>query len=291
MDTTALKLLQQSDRPHYSRMAIALLLSIVFHALLLLINFVPINSHQAVSKIAVTLVNHQTRHAPLNPQAVAQKNLDGGGQAQLGMASSPLPYTNDQDDQTMVLKELRKRQTLLEQQQQKLLIQLKSDQTTATKETTTKSDGQTEQQGIDYYNQQSQVLNAQIAAIQEQIKKYNQQPRKTFVAPSTKAVNYAEYVEAWRTKIEAIGTKHYPEQARGKIYGDLQLTVYIRKDGHLDHIEFNRPAKQSILNSAAKRIIELAEPFQPLPPEISQDTDILAITRTWYFTRHGLATN
>lgn len=291
MDTTPLKLLQQSSEPGLSRMAIAVLLSVVVHALLLMINFIPVSSTQHSSKLAITLVNSGTAHAPLKVQALAQKNLEGGGLDNAGTASSPLPYTGDKATQTVVLQELRKKQTLLEQQQLQLLTKLQSTREATSKEDASESTGVSEQEGENDMDQQSQVINSQLAAIKEQIRKYNQEPRKTFVAPSTQRVSYAEYVEAWRSQIEAIGTKHYPQQARGKIYGDLQLTVYIRKDGHLDHIEFDRPAKQAILNSAAKRIVELAEPFQPLPAEISNDTDMLAITRTWHFTRDGLATD
>ena len=32
------------------------------------------------------------------------------------------------------------------------------------------------------------------------------------------------------------------------------------------------------------RIVRLASPFSPLPPDIGKDVDILTITRTWSFT-------
>lgn len=290
MDNLSLELLQQAEKPHYSRMAIAVLLSVTAHALLLLTNFVPIQISQPISNIAVTLVNSQSPHPPIEAQALAQFDLDGGGQHQ-GIASSPLPYTTDIDTPASVLEALQKRQAELEQQQLRLLSLLDGKDTVPAENAQPDFSGDSGINGQDNIDQQSQILNAQIAAIKEKIRAYNANPKRTFVAPSTKAVNYAQYVENWRSKIEAIGTKHYPAQARGKIYGDLQLTVYIRKDGQLDHIEFDRPATAAILNSAAKRIIELSQPFEPLPKELAQDTDILAITRTWHFTHDGLATN
>ncbi|HXF77543.1 MAG TPA: energy transducer TonB, partial [Usitatibacter sp.] len=33
------------------------------------------------------------------------------------------------------------------------------------------------------------------------------------------------------------------------------------------------------------RIVQLSAPFEPFPPDIAKDTDILHITRTWTFTR------
>ena len=38
-----------------------------------------------------------------------------------------------------------------------------------------------------------------------------------------------------------------------------------------------------ILDEAAEKIVELAAPFDPLPEEISFETDILEIVRTWRF--------
>lgn len=290
METIALQLIQQKPRHNYNRMAIAILLSLTVHGLLLLIHFQPIALYSKTTSVTVTLVNSTSPHTPLKPQALAQAQLDGGGNQQAGLAATPLPHTADTNTPTNVLQELHKRQAELEQQQLKLLSQLESEQKIKPENPQANLSGQSQIQGQDNIDQQSQIINAQIAAIKKQIQNYNANPKKTFIAPSTESVDYAEYVESWRQQIEAIGTRHYPPEARGKIYGDLQLTVYIKKDGQLDHIEFDRPAKQAILNSAAKRIIELAQPFKPLPNEIAQNTDILVITRTWHFTRDGLET-
>ena len=40
---------------------------------------------------------------------------------------------------------------------------------------------------------------------------------------------------------------------------------------------------QKVLDVAATRIVEMASPYAPFPPEIKRDTDILYITRTWTF--------
>ncbi len=45
-----------------------------------------------------------------------------------------------------------------------------------------------------------------------------------------------------------------------------------------------------MLNQAARRIVQLAAPFAPFPPDIARDTDILAITRTWNFVNDTLET-
>lgn len=65
----------------------------------------------------------------------------------------------------------------------------------------------------------------------------------------------------------------------------LVETVSIKSDGSLEGVEINRPSGQRILDAAALRIVQLAAPFAPFPPNIARDTDILSITRTWIFTR------
>ena len=206
------------------------------------------------------------------------------------MASSPLPRTTDGSAEETVLAALRRRQAELEAEQRRLLTQLESADAAPQARPSPELLGSSADPGQDDRHQESLVLNARIAALKDRIERYNALPRQTFTAPSARASDDARYVEAWRQRIELIGTRHYPPEARGRIYGDLQLTVFIRADGSLEHIQFDRPSDQAVLNSAARRIIELAAPFDPLPPELAQHTDILAITRTWHFTRDGLET-
>ena len=46
------------------------------------------------------------------------------------------------------------------------------------------------------------------------------------------------------------------------------------------------PSGHKILDDAAVRIVRLAAPFAPFPPEILKEVDVLDITRTWQF-RNG----
>ena len=115
---------------------------------------------------------------------------------------------------------------------------------------------------------------------------YQKRPKRKFVGARTKEYRFARYVEDWRIKVERIGNLNYPEAARkGKLYGNLQLTVSIRADGSLEAIEINRSSGEKILDQAAINIVKLSgqNGFAPFPPDISQDTDVLHITRTWVF--------
>jgi len=63
------------------------------------------------------------------------------------------------------------------------------------------------------------------------------------------------------------------------------LTVSLNHDGSLNRVDINRSSGYKVLDEAAQRIVRMAAPFAPFPPEIRRDTDILEITRTWYFTQ------
>ncbi|SUV87026.1 membrane protein [Bordetella pertussis] len=108
--------------------------------------------------------------------------------------------------------------------------------------------------------------------------------------PAAQASRHAAYLDAWRTRIETIGTRHYPEDARGRIYGSLRITVTVRADGSLADFEIDQPSPHAVLNQAARRIVQMAAPFPPFPPEMARDTDVLVITRTWHFVNDSLET-
>lgn len=284
------------SEPHWPRvrsdyLRIALVLSLAIHAAVLSLRFVaPQRPVPDAKALEVTLVNARTEAPPLQPRMLAQAQINGGGNATAGQASSPLPRTSAESADEVVLAALRKRQEELEAEQQRLFTQLVSEQKARPERKQPDLFEQSNDPGADERYQESLVLNAQISALRERIERYNERPRRLFTGPSTKAVDYAEYVEAWRKKIELLGTEHYPNEARGKVYGSLQLTVYIRKDGTLERVEIDRPSSHAILNLAAARIVQLAAPFAPLPPNMADDTDVLAITRTWHFMNQTLET-
>jgi len=54
---------------------------------------------------------------------------------------------------------------------------------------------------------------------------------------------------------------------------------------HVDSIELDRSSGQKVLDDAAFRIVRMASPYALFPPQIRRDTDLLVITRTWFFGR------
>jgi protein TonB len=171
----------------------------------------------------------------------------------------------------------------LEAKQKQLLAQAKSPQTVAAPEPDPKP-VETPQPvpGTDLAASALAIarMEAQIA---RQVEEYNKRPRKAFVGARAAEVRYAQYVEDWRQKIERVGNLNYPTEAKGRVYGSLQVTVEINSDGTLRSVQIDRPSGQRVLDRAAERIVNLAAPYAAFPPDVRKDTDILVITRTWTF--------
>ena len=271
------------------RLKIALGVSVLLHALGLSIHFsFPAESRLAKDKpIEVVLVNSKTRERPQDPQALAQANLDGGGNTDEDRrASTPLPVSRQQKEGDQ-LESAQQRTRELEVKQRMLLSQVRSLVAASSQQTSRDVQPDTppnDLSGIDLASSAMAMARLQ-AQIERNVEEYNKRPRKKFIGARTEEYRFAQYVEDWRSKVERIGTLNYPEAARGKLYGNLVLTVVVRADGSVDNVEINRSSGHPVLDEAARRIVQMAGPYAAFPPDIRRDTDVLEITRTWFFTR------
>jgi len=271
--------------------AIALAFSLVLHAFMLFgIGFAlpdPRKVSDFMQPLQVVLVNSKSKSRPVKADALAQYNLDGGGNTpEDRRAKSPLPTLND--DKQFTPEQSAQRVQQLEQGVKLLLAQAAISTHSILQQ---KTQGQEQQQNAsDSKNNINMVQRRlEIARLEAQISKdfdaYQKLPRRKFIGARTQEYRFAQYIEDWRIKVERIGNMNYPQAARQKnIYGSLQLSVSIRADGSMENVKVDRSSRQPILDAAARRIVKLAAPFSPLPPDIRKDTDILTITRTWTFT-------
>jgi protein TonB len=119
---------------------------------------------------------------------------------------------------------------------------------------------------------------------------YARRPKQVFVSARTQEFKYANYMIEWVKKVERVGNLNYPDAARREgISGKLLLDVELNPDGTVRNINVLRSSGQPMLDEAAVRIVNLAGPFLPFPPEIRKEADVLHITRTWEFsTTHQL---
>lgn len=240
--------------------------------------------------IEVVLVNSKSKTKPTKADTLAQANLDGGGNTDAKVrAKSNLPSTKDSmeviaQDESQAQQRVRE----LEAQTKTLMTQLRSKKAiTQNDELKPDKKAQTDISGVLATTLKTSQLEAQLEAqIAKELKAYQQRPKRTFIGARAQEYRFAAYVEDWREKIEKVGTENFPDAAKQrKLYGQLQLTVGIKSDGSIESIEMNKSSGHRILDAAAERILQLASPFKPFPPEIRKDTDVLHITRTWTFTR------
>lgn len=128
---------------------------------------------------------------------------------------------------------------------------------------------------------------ARLAAeIERRQAQYAQRPKRKFVSASTEEYAFAHYLRQWVERVERVGNANYPERARAERLEDrLVMTVAVRRDGSVESVVLNTPSRYEILNQAARRIVDLAAPYPPLP-RTADAIDVLHITRTWEF-RNG----
>jgi len=103
---------------------------------------------------------------------------------------------------------------------------------------------------------------------------------------SARGAPEAAYLEAWIRKVERIGNLNYPDEARRRgLSGSLVLSVRLDTEGHLLDVGITQSSGEPILDQAAIRIVELAQPFAPFTADMRESYDQLVITRTWAFRR------
>ena len=266
----------------------ALGLSILLHGVVLAVHFkIPsrLQWQSADPRLEVVLVNAKTREKPSRAEVLAQANLDRGGNVdERRRARSPLPVTEPRNP-GKDLAEAQRRVRELEVRQQQLVAQTSESRTPVPPQAPRAAPAEEASprlSGRDLADLSLAAMRLQ-AQIDKQIDEYQKRPRKKFIGANAAEYRFAQYEEDWRAKVERWGTVNYPAEARGKIYGNLRLSVTIRADGSVESVELDRSSGLKVLDSAAFKIVRMAGPFAVFPPDIRRDTDLLVITRTWFF--------
>ncbi len=271
-------------------LVMALTVSIGLHMTVLAVRFIDpdfLRVRSTDPPLEIILVNARSEVRPGKAEALAQANLDGGGSNEAGRRTSPLPNSQQLQDGD-ALDSARRLVEQLEEEQKKLLTALR-DSLQMRPLPLKESAAEAVQPGSSDDETRERLARAQ-AEIAKQVSDYQKRPRKHHFMPSTSEYRYARYVEDWRARVERIGNENYPDDARGKVYGVLRMTVAVRKDGSVVEAAVDKSSGSPVLDRAARRIVNMAAPFPPFPPEIARDTDVLEITRTWIFTNDQLST-
>lgn len=270
-------------------LAAAVVASLLLHGVLLSVRFAfpeRLRWDGAQQALDVILVNAKSAERPARVAALAQVNLDGGGDVDEDRrAKTPLPVIKPPRPGRDLARAERRVQEL-EAESRALLAQSRSEAAAvaAGERRSPSSQPTPARSGRDLAELSLAAMRLQ-AEIDRQLEAYQKRPRKQFIGASAVEYRFAQYEEDWRRKVERIGTVNYPAAARGKLYGNLRLTVTLRPDGNVEAIELDRSSGLKVLDDAAFRIVKMASPYATFPPDIRRDTDLLVITRTWFFGR------
>jgi len=220
--------------------------------------------------------------------ALAQANLDGGGNADAGRAQSPLPDLRKIENGDSI-KALQRRIAELEQQQKNVLTKVRQSQfnSAPVADQARPDPNRTGTDNVD----SAKAIARMTAEITQRIADENKRPKKTFISPSTREVGYAMYYKAMQKRVEEVGTLNFPQQNGHKLYGELVVYIPIFQDGSLYEKEggprVERSSGNPALDKAALAIVRRAAPFGKFPANMrSSDKDDLWIVVTRFkFTR------
>ena len=259
------------------RLALTLFFALVIHAMVILgITFGMYDDPEPENVLPTLDITIATRNTPAPDEAdyLAQTSQDGGGNV------------SEKIKPTMTMPEMA---PVVEPQQPipaptQIITALESDIQLVEESKETPETEQPDRKAAELIERMMEmdILSEQIS---ESRQAYAQRPRQVFISARTQEYKYANYMSEWVKKVERVGNLNYPAAARrGKISGKLMMEVALNADGTVHEISILRPSGEPIIDEAAKRIVNLAAPFPPFPPEILENTDILNITRTWEFS-------
>jgi protein TonB len=272
-------------------MMVAVAFSVLAHAALLAVRFVAPDAFKlqpADPGLEVILVNAKHAKAPLKADALAQANLDGGGQADAGRSKSPLPDMRKQESGDS-LKAMQRKIAEYEAMQQNLLTRARNSHYKAPP-VTEKDKPDPTRTGADLLESSKAIARA-TAEISTLIEDQNKRPKKTYITPSTQEVGYAMYYKAMQKRVEEIGTLNFPQVNGRKLYGELVLYIPIFQDGTIylkdGGVRVEKSSGNPTLDKAALAIVRRAAPFGRFPPNMlsSDKDDLWVIITRFKFTR------
>lgn len=279
------------------RLSFTFFVAIAAHAVIILgVGFTAMSQSSPSSLIEVTLTQFKNDSQPKKADFIALHNQQGSGtlneKAELSAEYKAIYQDN-------VIKHIQlKKPTVTRSDPKKLTKLIQSHGTSLYKQTSQESKKSLQDPKLKKAkNVQLHKRNMEIASLEAKLNKLKQIQAKgpktrQITSVSAKSSEEAAYVNSFREKIEYIGNKYYPHEAKTKeIYGNVRLLVALKKDGNIQEIKVIESSNQAILDRAAINSIRLAAPFPRFPKSIRKNTDILEIIRTWRFEKHTVRTS
>jgi protein TonB len=276
------------------RLGFAVVMALVAHAALILgVGFTMPQHEPPPASIEVTLAKYRSDTADEDAAFLAQMNQQGSGdQDQDRELTTPLPSEYDASQ----AREVERAATApagLEQPRSAELLALRSE-TRQNSDEDSRAQQTAAARAPERAEEQAAADAASlIARFDELSRAYARRPRvHRLTSVSAKTAEDAAYLLAWTQRVEAVGNRNYPVEARRRrMQGDLRVLVALRADGTVAELRVLQSSGNRVLDDAALRIVRLSAPFDPLPGELRARGDVLEIIRTWQFRADRLATH
>jgi protein TonB len=287
----------QTHTPRISasdRLGFTLFLALTIHAIVVLGVGFTSQKHaksDALPSLEIILANSRSLDKVENPDFLAQVDQAGGGKTEdKARPSAPVSANTPLDQQGLTDKarvELHRNQLAIN----KLYFITQDQAQHAVEKQNQNRKKQTSSQQPSKVEQRQSLIAKLQAEIRQMTINYAKRPKSITLTASTKKAVEASYLANWVKKIERTGNLNYPQEARiKKISGQLRLSVRINSAGEILDVNITQSSGSSMLDEAAKRILRLAEPFEPFSDELKERADQLVIIRTWDFKSNRLST-
>jgi protein TonB len=270
---------------NFSTLQLALGASIAVHAVLLTVRFVDPEAFNRVfedTPLEVILVNARSNERPDKAQAIAQASMAGGGDADTGRATSPLPPALFAATGDTTEEEAQRKLQSLQEQQNLMLAQVKS--LLAALPPPDPKQAVTTPEQVEREEKRRQLIKL-LAEIERRINQENARPKKRYISPATREEVYAVYYDHLRRTIEDKGTQNFPEYGGKKLYGELTMGVTVNFDGQILKTEIVQSSGSRTLDRRTEAIVRSAAPFGRFNEAMRRKADQIWVVSRFKFTR------
>jgi len=267
-----------------STLQIALGVSVLVHAAVLTVRIVDPEGFNRVfqdTPLEVVLVNAHSNEKVEHAQAIAQRSLAGGGEAETGRATSPLPPSALTSFGDAAEDEQKKIESMQEQQ---MLMLATIKRTLAAMPPADPKEVRVNPEAAAREEKRRHLMKL-LAEIEKRINEENARPKKRYISPSTREEVYAVYYDTLRRKIEDRGTQNFPELAGRKLYGELTMIVTVNYDGRVVDTEIVETSGNRTLDRRAASIARAAGPFGRFNTAMRSRADQIVVVSRFKFTR------
>jgi len=271
----------------FSTLEVAVGVSVLAHAALLTVRFVDPEGFNRVfqdTPLEVVLVNARSNEKVDRAQAIAQASLAGGGEAEKGRASSPLPPSA----LTQLGDAAEDAQRKIEAMQEQQMLMLAYVKRTLAAMPPPDPKQQNARPELAAQEEKRRHLQKLLAEIEKRINEENARPKKRYISPSTREEVYATYYDGLRRRIEDRGTHNFPELAGKKLYGELTMIVTVNHDGRVLATEIVESSGNLTLDRRAATIARAAGPFGRFGDAMRRKADQIVVVSRFKFTRDDI---